>query len=69
MNAFAAKILIWCLLAGWLVTTPTASAFTSADADEIFAAYNRAFFFTNGNMGFYRKNTNGGKTWFWERAE
>ena len=49
--------------------TPVARAFTSVEADEIFVAYNRAFYFTNGNQGFYHVNTDGGKTWFWERAK
>lgn len=52
------------LLAGF-----DAYAFTSADADKTFTAYNNAFYFTNGDQGFYRATTAGGKTWFWERAE
>ena len=46
-----------------------AKAFTAADADAAFAAYNRAFYFTQGSNGFYRATTEGGKTLFWDRAE
>ena len=48
---------------------PAARAFTSADADAIFSSYHQAFYFTNDDQGFYRETTDGGKTWFWERAE
>lgn len=44
-------------------------AFTTSDADASFAAYHKAFYFTNDDKGFYRATTDGGKTWFWERAE
>ena len=44
-------------------------AFTPADADAIFAAYNQAFYFTNANGGFFHATTDGGQTHFWERAE
>ena len=47
----------------------SAEAFTSADADAIFASYNKAFYFEEGTNGYYRATTEGGKTWFWERAE
>src|SRR5262249_55893357 len=46
-----------------------ARGFTAADADEVFAAYNKAFYFTEGTNGFYRATTDGGKTLFWDRAE
>lgn len=42
---------------------------TAADADTIFSAYTKAFYFTNDAGGFFRATTEGGKTWFWERAE
>ena len=52
-----------------LLLSPMARAFTAADADASFASYNAAFYFTNGDRGFYRETTAGGRTWFWERAE
>jgi predicted alpha-1,6-mannanase (GH76 family) len=53
---------------GWVAST-AAHAFTKADADTAFAAYNNAFYFTQGTNGYFRATTAGGKTWFWERAE
>jgi predicted alpha-1,6-mannanase (GH76 family) len=44
------------------------AAFTTADADSVFTAYNRSFYFTEGTNGFFHQTTAGGKTWFWERA-
>ena len=58
-----AKCMVW-LMAGF-----EARAFTTADADQVFTDYNKAFYFTNADKGFYRATTAGGKTWFWERAE
>jgi predicted alpha-1,6-mannanase (GH76 family) len=52
-----------------LMFAPGARAFTGADADTIFTAYNDAFYFTQGSNGFYRATTEGGKTLFWDRAE
>ena len=52
-----------------LASTLAGRAFTSADADTIFAAYHDAFFFTNAGKGFYHATTDGGKTMFWDRAE
>jgi predicted alpha-1,6-mannanase (GH76 family) len=49
--------------------TPKVQSFTSTNADAIFSAYTTAFYFTNANGGFFRATTDGGKTWFWERAE
>ena len=48
---------------------PGARAFAPADADTIFSAYTGAFYFTNAAGGFFHATTDGGKTWFWERAE
>src|SRR6516164_7016125 len=48
---------------------PAARGFTSADADQSFTAFNKAFYFTEGTNGFYRATTEGGKTLFWDRAE
>lgn len=53
---------------GWAASTD-AHAFTKADADTAFTAYNDAFYFTQGTNGYFRATTAGGKTWFWERAE
>jgi len=55
------------LVAGGIV--PSARAFTSADADTIFSAYTKAFYFTSEDGGFFRATTDGGKTLFWDRAE
>jgi predicted alpha-1,6-mannanase (GH76 family) len=52
-----------------LIIGPEVRAFTAADANTIFASYNNVFYFTNGNKGFYRSTTEGGKTFFWDRAE
>jgi len=46
-----------------------ARAFTAADADAVFAAYNKAFYVTNGHGAFYASTTEGGKAFFWEPAE
>src|SRR6516164_1298858 len=48
------------LLLAVLSCVPAARAFTTADADASFASYHKAFYFAT---------TDGGKTWFWERAE
>ncbi len=58
----------WLMIAGLLNAAPS-HALTAAEADASFASYNAAFYFTNGSNGFYRATTEGGKTWFWERAE
>jgi predicted alpha-1,6-mannanase (GH76 family) len=60
-------LLIWVIVSVKFV--PSAGGFTPADADSIFTAYNDAFYFTRGSNGFYRATTEGGKTWFWDRAE
>jgi predicted alpha-1,6-mannanase (GH76 family) len=57
------------LVAVSLVWALAARAFTSADADTVFRAYNQAFYFTEGTNGFYRATTEGDKTQFWDRAE
>ncbi|HXI71761.1 MAG TPA: glycoside hydrolase family 76 protein [Verrucomicrobiae bacterium] len=44
-------------------------AFSVADADAIFKSYNDAFYFMEGDKGYYRATTVGGKTRFWDRAE
>src|SRR5579884_1019072 len=57
------------LLLLFLGVTPSASAFTASDADAIFAAYQKAFYYTEGINAFYRSTTEGNKTHFWDRAE
>ena len=54
---------------GGVSLTPRAEAFTSTNADAMFAGYTQAFYFTEGMNGYFRATTAGGKTWFWERAE
>ena len=49
--------------------TACARAFTAADADALFAAYSKAFYFTNAEGGCFHLTTVGGRTHFWERAE
>jgi len=44
-------------------------AFTAGNADQIFLAYTRAFYFTEGTNGYFRATTAGGKSDFWKRAE
>lgn len=56
-------------LFGLALEPRSACAFTAADAAQMFKAYNRAFYFTQGTNGFFRNTTLGGKVWFWERAE
>ncbi len=64
-NFFLAAGCVLMLCAGM----QNAPAFTAADADSIFSAYNQSFYFTEGTNGFFRKTTDGGKTFFWDRAE
>lgn len=52
-----------------MVFCKSAQAFSPADADAIFTAYQNKFFVADGDRGFYRSTTTGGKTFFWERAE
>src|ERR1700722_14941205 len=59
----------WACLCSMLLLTLRAGAFTTADADRIFSAYNQAYYFTQGTNGFYRATNSGGKTFFWDRAE
>jgi predicted alpha-1,6-mannanase (GH76 family) len=63
-----ALLLLVAAALGWGVA-PRARAFTPADADAVFLGYNRAFYFTNRAGGFFHQTTEGGKTWFWDRAE
>lgn len=61
-----------CMAAGFAIAGMTACpvrAFSVADADAIFKSYNDAFYFTEGDKGYYRATTVGGKTRFWDRAE
>lgn len=53
-----------------LATVATASAYTAADADTIFAAHTKAFYRVENGRGWHLKNTEGhGKADFWTRAE
>ncbi|HEV2696158.1 MAG TPA: glycoside hydrolase family 76 protein [Verrucomicrobiae bacterium] len=52
-----------------LASVSVARAFTPAEADTIFSAYTKAFYFTNEHGGFFHATTEGGKTFFWDRAE
>jgi autotransporter-associated beta strand protein len=45
-----------------------AAAYTAADAQTMVTSFNDAFYFTNGNGGYFRNTTSGGTTWFWGRA-
>jgi predicted alpha-1,6-mannanase (GH76 family) len=45
------------------------AAFTLANADQMFSAYTRTFYFTENTNGYFRATTAGGKSAFWERAE
>ena len=62
-------VFIALLLPGLLAFGLPAKAYTITDADAIFSSYNKAFYFTNAEGGFFHATTDGGKTWFWERAE
>ena len=59
------------LVAAAMVMTAVsrARAFTSADADAIYAAQLKAFYFTNAAGGFFHATNEGGKTFFWQGAE
>ena len=73
MNSFFKKrqgiVVLLALALVILARPPVVRAFTPADADTIFSAYTKAFYFTNNAGGFFRATTEGGKTWFWDRAE
>ncbi|HEY0455262.1 MAG TPA: glycoside hydrolase family 76 protein, partial [Verrucomicrobiae bacterium] len=47
----------------------TAQAFTSADADTIFAAHRKAFYKEKEGRAWFAESTEGGKASFWMRAE
>lgn len=59
-------VVLWLAM---LSLVQNARAFTAADAEALFVSYQKAFYFTSDDRGFYRATTDGGKTWFWERAE
>jgi predicted alpha-1,6-mannanase (GH76 family) len=45
------------------------AAYSEADADLIFDAYNQAFYQSQSNgRAYYRENTDGGRAWFWGQA-
>ncbi len=48
---------------------PLRAAYTDADADRIFDAFNTAFYHSQtNNRAYYRENTAGGHAWFWGQA-
>lgn len=52
-----------------LGAVPVRAAFTDADADRIFDAFNTAFYKTQSNgRAYYSENTDGGRAWFWGQA-
>ncbi len=52
-----------------LPSLPLRAAYTEADADRIFDAFNQAFYQTqSNNRAYYRENTDGGRAWFWGQA-
>jgi predicted alpha-1,6-mannanase (GH76 family) len=53
----------------FFLAAPKLLAFSGVDADAVFKAYTKAFYFTNADGGFFRATTDGGKTVFWDRAE
>lgn len=59
------------LIAAVIVSLPTAGAraFTAADADAVYSAHNKAFYFTNENGAFFHTSTDGGRETFWQSAE
>jgi predicted alpha-1,6-mannanase (GH76 family) len=62
-------VVVILMMAAMFVFASSARAFAPADADTIFSAYNKAYYYTNVDGGFFHATTDGGKTWFWERAE
>jgi len=49
--------------------TFSARAFTAADADTLYTAHMKAFYFTNEDGGFFHTSTAGDKEAFWQAAE
>jgi hypothetical protein len=69
MFRFAVIWRVTIVVVGLLGLSPRAAAFSSTNADAMFAGYTKAFYFTEGTNGYFKATTAGGKTWFWERAE
>jgi len=69
MRIHWSKLLAWVLAAMILTGQSRVLAFTSADANRAFAAYTKAFYFTQGTNGYFRATTAGGKADFWKWAE
>jgi hypothetical protein len=60
----------WVLLSAIaLVAILPARAFTAADADAAFKAFNQAFYSVSEGRGYYKKDTAGGRSDFWMQAE
>lgn len=52
-----------------LLAVSPCPAFTDADADRLYDAYNTAFYQTQtNNRAYYKENTDGGRAWFWGQA-
>lgn len=51
-----------------MALTPSAGAFTDADATLLFNKFNEAFYSGSGNA-YYKSNKSGGDTGFWQQAE
>ncbi|MES2476705.1 MAG: glycoside hydrolase family 76 protein [Verrucomicrobiota bacterium] len=58
------------LAAALLLHLPLArAAFTDADADRIYDAFNQTFYQSqSGGRAYYSENTDGGRAWFWGQA-
>jgi autotransporter-associated beta strand protein len=61
----------WFTYLACLVTSMSASAFTTNDANTIFNAYSNAFYYRSGTNGWFENNQTGGNspTYFWGQAE
>jgi predicted alpha-1,6-mannanase (GH76 family) len=47
----------------------SAGAFTPGDADVAFDSFNAKFYVAGAGRGYYKKDTDGGRSTFWEQAE
>ncbi len=50
-------------------TTMSVRAFDAQDADTAFAAYTSAFYVASNGFAYFKEDTSGGRSRFWERAE
>jgi len=63
------KALVLATLCLLVLGTGLRRASACPPADASFTAYSHAFYFTEGTNGYFHKTTDGGKAWFWDRAE